>query len=266
MPYRIDEDIIPDIDYLVHRKCTPAWRIGAANLNFYDITYVTAGSARYTIDGTDYDLRAGDVFCLPPGHTRAAVSSREHLMHCFAVIFEAKNLKSGRAAALPLPLISHIGVQHDLIRLYHELVFHWLEKEPGYHIKTRALFMLILHALFERIVYKLNISGRDGRVKNVCRYISRHFAEPLSVQSLSGMTGLNPVYFGALFKQETGLTVRRYIAKTRVKNGENMLKSGEYTVSETAEHCGYSDEAYFYKQFKGILGFSPSSCIPKRGG
>jgi AraC-like DNA-binding protein len=264
MPNHIDEGMVPNIDYLVFRKCTPSWRISQAPLYVYDVTYVTAGSACYTIDGVDYEIHKGDLFCLPPGHIREAETKHNNLMHCFAVNFELKDLY-GYQAKLPFPLISHIGIHKDLLRLYHELVFTWLEKEPGYSIKSCGLFILILHLLFERIVYNIDSSGKDSRVKKVCRYITRHFSEKSSVRNLAALTGLNPVYFGALFKKETGLTVHQYIAKTRVKNGENMLKSGEFTVADVAERCGYSDTFYFYKQFKRIMGFAPSACIPKRG-
>jgi AraC-like DNA-binding protein len=261
----IDENIVPGINYLVRRKCTPEWRIKRDTIDFYDITYVTEGSACYTIDGKDYTLNEGDLLCIPPGSMRAAVSLPEKPMHCFAVNFFAYDF-TGSPARIPFPLISHIGLRRDLTRHCHELTAAWVEKEPGYLIKTRGVFLLILHILFEHIVYNIDPSNRDYRVKKVCRHIAAHYAEKFSVKKAAEVTGLNPVYFGALFHQQTGFTLHQYIARIRVKNGENMLLSGEYKVAEVAEHCGYSDVFYFYKQFKRILGYAPSTCIPKRGG
>jgi AraC-like DNA-binding protein len=261
----INENIVPEISYLVQRKCTPEWRIGRDTIDFYDITYVTAGSARYTIDGKEYAVSEGDLLCIPPGHARAAHSLPEKLMHCFAVNFSVCDL-AGNPARIPFPLLSHIGLRRDLIHHCHELTTAWVEKEPGYLIKTRGVLLLILHILFEHIVYNIDSSNRDYRVKKICRHIAARYAEKLSVKKAAEATGLNSVYFGALFRQQTGLTFHQYVARIRVKNGENMLRSGEYKVYEAAEHCGYSDVFYFYKQFKRILGYAPSTCIPKRGG
>jgi AraC-like DNA-binding protein len=261
----LNENIVPEINYLVRRNCTPEWRIKRDTIDFYDITYVTEGRARYTIDGKDWTLNEGDLLCIPPGHTRAAVSLPDKPMHCFAVNFSAYDI-TGTPARVPFPLISHIGLRRDLIRYFHELTTAWIEKEPGYLLRTRGLFLLILHILFEHIVYNIDSSNRDYRVKKICRHIATHYAEKLSVKKAAEATGLNPVYFGALFHQQTGFTLRQYVARIRVKNGENMLRSGEYKVSEAAEHCGYSDVFYFYKQFKRILGYAPSTCIPKRSG
>jgi AraC-like DNA-binding protein len=258
-----NENIVPEINYLVQRKCTPEWRIGRDTIDFYDITYVTAGSARYTIDGKEFAVSEGDLLCIPPGHERAARALPEKLMHCFAINFFAYNL-AGNPARIPFPLLSHIGLRRDLIRHCQELTTAWIEKEPGYIIKTRGVLLLILNILYEHIVYNIDSSTRDYRVKKICRHIALHYAEKFSVKKAAEMTGLNPVYFGALFRQQTGLTLHQYIARIRVKNGENMLRSGEYKVCEAAEYCGYSDVFYFYRQFKRVLGYAPSACIPKR--
>ncbi|MDR1094909.1 MAG: AraC family transcriptional regulator [Spirochaetaceae bacterium] len=263
----IDENIVPEINYLVFRKCTPSWRIKPDLIDFYDITYVTKGSALYTIDGKSCVIGEGDILCIPPGHTRSAapIPDSDDLMQCFALNFSVSTI-NGTPVRLPFPLVFPLGIRKDLVRYCHELTMAWVEKEPGCLIKTRGLLLLILHLLFEHIVYNVDSSNRDYRVKKICRYIATHYAEKFSVRKAAELTGLNPVYFGALFHQETGLTLHQYIARIRVRNGENMLRSGEYKVSEAAEYCGYADVFYFYKQFKRILGYAPSACIPKRSG
>jgi YesN/AraC family two-component response regulator len=83
----------------------------------------------------------------------------------------------------------------------------------------------------------------------VIRYIAQHYAEKLTVRRMAAMTGLNSVYFGALFKRETGLSMEQYLIRTRVWNAENLLRSGEYTVASVAEHCGYTNVFHFSKQY-----------------
>ena len=75
------------------------------------------------------------------------------------------------------------------------------------------------------------------------------------------MTNLSPLYFGTLFKQETGLTFRQYLTNIRINQAENLLSSGMYNVSEAAAECGFSDVFYFSKVFKEHRGISPSEVI-----
>ena len=81
---------------------------------------------------------------------------------------------------------------------------------------------------------------------------------------MAEMIGLNPTYFGILFKKTMGMGFNRYLIQTRVRNAENMLSSGEYKVGNVAEACGFSDVSHFYKQFKEVKGFPPSHSLPKK--
>lgn len=263
MVISIDEDITPHIDYAVFRKCTPAWEMAEQKFNRCDITYVVHGNALYRINGVEYEVSEGSLLYVSRGSIRAGVTFPERLMHCFSVNFLLKT-RGNRDAALPFPVVSPIGRQDDLIHLFHELTFTWIDKHPGYRIKCRGLFLQILHRLLELIIYKTDSLAGDSRINKIIRYITVHYSERLSVKLMADMVGLNPAYFGALFRRETGLSFSRYLVQTRVKNAENMLASGEYKVADVAEACGFADVSHFYKQFKGIRGFPPSHSLPKK--
>ncbi|GHV28585.1 hypothetical protein AGMMS4952_12630 [Spirochaetia bacterium] len=259
------EFLAPEIWYVILRKCTPSWRIFEQQISSWNITYLIKGNARYTIDGAVYDLKPGDLLCLPPGAIRKAITYTDHLMHCFSVDFNLMDMK-GKRADLSLPVISHLGLNTDIINLFHELFFTWVNKEPTFIIKTGGLFLMLLARFFEMITYHEDSKAMDFRIHKVTRYIAQHYAEKLTVAEMAEMVGLNTHYFGALFIKETKLTLHRYLTRVRVKNAENMLKSGEYSVEGVADVCGFADVAHFYKQFKAMRGVPPSYCIPKKHG
>jgi len=131
-------------------------------------------------------------------------------------------------------------------------------------MRSRALLMLILHRLSEILICEIdNITG-DYRINKVISFIIMHYSENISVKNLAELVHLDQVYFGHLFKQQTGKTVHQYITQIRIQNAENMLQSGSYKVYEVAEHCGFSDVIHFYKSFRMLRGFPPSRCIPKK--
>jgi AraC-like DNA-binding protein len=259
----VSDGLVPEIDYFVFRKCSPSWQILADRFPIWDITYVTQGTAAYIIDGTPLTVKAGDILCLQPGHTREAKPSPKNTMQCYSCNFELRSNK-GKSAVLPFPLISNIGVRKDIIRQFQDLSFTWLDRQSGYKIKAQGVFTLILHRLFELIVFKIDTSADDDRVKKITKYIAKHYSEKLSVRRMAELSELNPVYCGALFKKTTGVTMNQYQIRMRVRNAENMLRSGEYKVKQTAEYCGFCDLFHMYKQFKAILGIAPSQCMPKR--
>jgi AraC-like DNA-binding protein len=257
------EMFVPEISYVVHRKCTPAWRLLRHKFSSCDLTYVIQGNARYIINGTEYDVTAGDLLYLPENCIREGITYPDRLMHCFSIAFHLRGI-NGEQIKLPFPIKSQIGLKQDIISMFHTLFYDWLHKQAGYALKANGLFLLILHRFYELIVLNTNSSEGDFRVKKIIRHIMEHYAEKSSVKQMAQMTGLNACYFGTLFKKETGLSLNQYINQTRIKYAKNFLSSGEYKVEEVAAICGFSDTNHFYRYFKMIMGYPPSLCLPKR--
>lgn len=251
------DNIIPDMQYFVHRKSTPDWRIEESVINFIDVTYVVKGYATYSVDGKEVGVAAGDLLCIPKGSLRSAVTDPGDLIESYAANFHLRTLE-GEEAPPPFPLLSHVGVHAGIVTLFKDLNVEWLCREPGYQLKVRAFFLLILQRYLELVVYKNDSGMVDTRIRKAIRYITDHFAEPLTIGDLSEAAGLNPVYFGSLFKRCTGMSFRQYLTSIRLNQAENMLRLGENNVNEVAQYCGFSDIFYFSKVFKDSRGVPPS--------
>lgn len=260
MSVQINEFLVPNIDYLIYRKCTPTWEIAKNEISFFDITYVIEGRGVYIINGVQYEVKRGDLLCIPRGSIRMAQCIVDDLMSLYSANFKLYDM-NGQPADLPLPLLTNIGIKSDLIGLFRELSNTWVRKEIGYHIKTRGLLLVIIHRIVELILLKKDPASTDSRVKKAMDYISENYASNVSVKEIANLVGLNTVYFGALFKKETGILVNQYLTQTRINHAEDMLQNGECNVSEAAERCGYNDLSHFRKQFKMIKGYSPSQCF-----
>jgi len=255
---------IPKINYQIFLKCRPDWHSRSHFTVDNDITYIIDGKARYTIDGKDYELEAGDLVCLTEGMEKKAVADPKNPMYCFSVNF-GPLYSPAKTKPFSFPVVSHIGLRKDLIDLFWELTLCWSAQRDGYIMKSRSLLMLILHRLLEILVYNINSEAGDYRIIKAVNIIKGRYAEKLTVKGLAQQVQLNEFYFGRLFKKETGMSVNQYIIEVRVQNAESMLETGNYQVQEVAEHCGFSDVIHFYKSFRALRGFKPSKCIPRRG-
>jgi AraC-like DNA-binding protein len=254
---------VPDIKDMAARKCTPAWKMSEQPLDACNITYLIKGAAQYRVNGSLYKLKAGDLFYPPSNSVFEAITYPDNLMHCFSVDFYLRNA-AGENVSLPFPVLNHIGVRCDITSRFLDLKNAWTEQSPVCAVKTRGMFLLLLHQLFELIVYDADIEAEDSRVRKAVRYIDDHYAEKISVKQLAGEACLSVVYFGYLFKKETGMSLHRYLQKVRIRRAETLLKTGEYQIFEAAEKCGFADAYHFYHQFKAMRGFPPSKCLPDR--
>ena len=263
MPEIFNEEINPEIRYIMYRKCTPAWKIPVEKMEGINLTYVVQGEARYIINNQVINVAQGNLLVLPKGYVRRAATSPEKLMHCFSVDFGLKNAQN-HDMSLPFPLLSKPGHHDDIIYLYQELWFSWLDKKPGYMIKCKGLFLLILHRFLELVFEKTNTFVGDSRITKIIRHIGIHYSEHLTAKDMAEIVNLNPTYFGVLFRKVMKLSFNSYLMQTRIKNAENMLMTGEYKVGDVAEACGFTDLSHLYKQFKAVKGYPPSHSLPQK--
>jgi len=252
---------VPGIEYFIYRSDTSSWTIIPSLTDFIDVTYVIGGTAVYDINGEKFLVEEGDLLCIPKTSSRSAVSSCPAKFTCFAVNFHMLKVGGGETS-IPLPLISKVGLNDDLIYQFKRLNEDWLHRRPGYVMQTRSRFMHILQRLMEMLVYEQDAYGFDPRIKTAIRYITDRYAEPLSIGDVAETVGLNQVYFGALFKKETGVTFKDHVNKIRMNQAESMLRLGKLNVTEVAQKCGFSDVFYFSRLFKKIKGIPPSSITP----
>jgi len=259
-PDKAFDNLIPDLLYFVNRKCLPSWHIEKHRIDFHDLTYVYSGSVTYLVNGTEYNLEQGSFIYIPKGSLRQAYTSASAPMHCYAVNFNigGPGMEHER---LPFPTIFESGMSKELSGLYKDLNRTWVEKNPGYQMKARAIFMLILH----KLIYQANCTGNpvcsDSRIAKVKEYILANYHRKIEIKDLAEIAGLHPVYLGALFNKINHCTIKQYIHRIRVNNAENLLSTGGYTVSEAAGRCGFEDIFYFSKVFKKYKGYPPSETL-----
>ncbi|MFF5400715.1 response regulator [Peribacillus butanolivorans] len=96
-------------------------------------------------------------------------------------------------------------------------------------------------------------------IQSVVQYIQEHFYEELSLKTLSYKFHINSIYLGQLFQKETGLVFSEYINHLRLEKAKQLLRGTHLKAGIIGKQVGYSDSAYFYKQFKKAVGITPSA-------
>lgn len=100
---------------------------------------------------------------------------------------------------------------------------------------------------------------RSPIIHSVVQYIQEHFHEELSLKTLSYKFHINSIYLGQLFQKETGLVFSEYMNHLRLEKAKQLLKETHLKAGVIGKQVGYSDSAYFYKQFKKVVGITPSA-------
>lgn len=106
-----------------------------------------------------------------------------------------------------------------------------------------------------------NLSGEEKGysliVKNIMTYINTHYAEPITLSSVSASFGISAGYLSRLLRTETGINFVELVSRARIEAAKQLLRDPKYKVNEVGEMVGYKEYAYFYQVFKRMEGCSP---------
>lgn len=94
-------------------------------------------------------------------------------------------------------------------------------------------------------------------IENVLSYIGAHYAEDVTLQTLSEIAYVHPIYLSKLFKEKTGVNFIDYLTRVRVETAERLLEDLSLRIYDVSEMVGYDSPKYFSKVFKGLTGLTP---------
>lgn len=95
-------------------------------------------------------------------------------------------------------------------------------------------------------------------IKRILTYIETHYADNISLKTISASVNANAAYLGQLFIKETNETFSNYLNHKRIEKAMELLRSTSWDLNEVAEKVGYVNQSYFNNVFKKIAGVYPT--------
>jgi len=108
-----------------------------------------------------------------------------------------------------------------------------------------------------------NLPATDHRIKKVIEYIQNTVNQHTTGEELAQLVNLSIPRLAQLFKQQTGIPIRRYRLWHRLYLTAHNVGSGR-NLTDAAIEAGFTDSSHFVRTFRAMLGMSPS-CILSQG-
>jgi AraC family transcriptional regulator len=97
------------------------------------------------------------------------------------------------------------------------------------------------------------------QINRVRAFIDEHLTECIRVSDLSALARSSPSYFSAAFKRTFGASPHAYLMRRRITMAVGQMLESDAPLSEIAMNCGFADQAHFSRQFRRMMGSTPSS-------
>lgn len=129
--------------------------------------------------------------------------------------------------------------------------------------KEKTSKIISLNTENKKNEYIESLSNLDNEfLKKVTDIIIKNLdSEKIDVVFLADQMNMSHSSFYRKIKALTGMTANEFLRKIKIRNAEELLITGKYSISEVAYSVGMSSMAYFRQCFKEEFGISPSEYL-----
>ena len=99
----------------------------------------------------------------------------------------------------------------------------------------------------------------EKRMTIFLRYIEQHYAEPVSLNALSGSAHVSKSECLRCFKSLLGTSPYQYLMEYRLSRAAELLRGTDLPVGEIAACAGFGQPSHFGRCFRQKTGLSPAA-------
>ena len=167
-----------------------------------------------------------------------------------------ENISDAPAASAPVRLGS---AQQQLISTLRQPPVYAAAQPLWYQCKALELavtFFLAPPADAEMFCTRQQRVGQE-RVEQVIFLLKQNLAEPPSLEELGKKIGCSHFYLSRIFSAQTGHTITQHLRELRMERAAELLKTGEFNVTEVSLEVGYNSLSHFSAAFHETFGCCP---------
>lgn len=243
-------------------------------LTYYDITFVTEGEGRFSIDNQTDEAASRDVFFSKPGEIRNW--DTRHIVNGYALIFEDEFLSSLFKDSLFVQHLSFFqsGKTSSKLQLPDELymrilqILHNIKTEIDSYRQNdvyvlRALLYEVL-MLLDREYKKVNMEEETTpkevgniHINKFMKLVESHLKEQHSVQYYADKLCITPNYLNEIVTSTKGISAKQYIRNKVMDEAKRLLTYTDSSISDIAFELHFSTVSYFIRSFRQHTGETP---------
>lgn len=135
-----------------------------------------------------------------------------------------------------------------------------LNEDYGYEFQIRdALSNILLYvkSKSETAAHRTIPSVKEDRLKEMITWIDQHLEQAVSVSDIAGAANICTRECQRIFNQYLHYSPIAYVKRKRIHTAAKQLSETNDPIIDISLNCGFSNPAYFSRQFKEYMGCTP---------
>ena len=272
-----------EIDYLVtvhYFEYGKNFNFDTEEHDFWEFVYVDKGEATVLSDDVRYALRQGEMFFHQPNTPHAAFANGVVAPNMVILSFGTKSPAMQWFAERRLSI--HEEEKELLSKIVREAkqVFSSPLNDPYSTGLTRAdnppvggeqmiklLLEMLLLSLLRRgdngekkpkILSSLKVRANNDLVQRIMAYMQENVCGNLTFEQVCRYSAQSATNLKTVFKSVTGYGVMEYYRLLKIDTAKQLMREGNYNITQIADYLGYASVHYFSRHFKQVTGMTPS--------
>ena len=221
---------------------------------------VEAGEILLHWDQHDLVLKSGSTCFLPGGNRPCSIEAQGHA-RCLWIALEGPLSplvvrKMGALLHMPLrqgALPSQLYLASQIVQV---IVRHSGSADATYQLQ-HLLYGMIASHWGQPVAMDAMLSHEIAKVVDTLR--ANQYRDNFSLAEMAAISRMPMETFRKRFVAEVGMPPLSYVLHCKMERAKELLRDQNYSVRQAGVEVGMQDPYHFSKQFKNIVGISPSA-------
>ncbi|MBE7026425.1 MAG: AraC family transcriptional regulator [Ruminococcaceae bacterium] len=267
---------LPVIVKTIEKIHDTSWSMDVNYHDHFEMVYFKRGEAVFQVAGTDVPMSVNDIIIIKPHQAHKFIVRSKGGCEFFVLSFKFTSTTDGHASDLSLTdfiefvndestafinlklnrkneivgVLNRILREHDRQQIWSDYLCYLMIME---------LFILISRNLKQE--WEQSIRSRSVKLKELLNiskeYINANYSRELSLSDVAGYIFLSESYFAHTFKDEFGISPKKYLLNVRIDAAKDLLANTDQKINDIAKEIGFSSQQRFNDIFKKYEKMTP---------
>ncbi|MBQ8254289.1 MAG: AraC family transcriptional regulator [Clostridia bacterium] len=255
-----NEKLYLSVTGIYYPEKNESFRWGPGVRDKYIIHYVREGKGYFECGGKKYTLTKGQSFLIVPGQLVNYYPDEKEPWKYTWVDFtgiEARKLLSYCSLSEENPIAEKEIPELD--RLFREASDRFVTDSHADVCRNIGYFRLIFSIYIKHYPAVNSKSVGELLITRAAEFIENNYRrQELNIDMIAEYLSVNRVTLHRKFVDELKVSPGKYIIDLRIKKACMLLSNSNYSVKTVAYSTGFSDQLYFSKVFKKLVGTTPT--------
>lgn len=230
-----------------------------------ELLFVYQGEGVCICDGYSCAIHSGDFLLMNQNSMHEVQSATELEIGTFCFGMAGLQLAGREPGWLTSPqegFVRYAGEDRLAVSELCRVIYRRMD-EPGDFARLTAqylflgLLLLALRCPADERGEAVNQNKNVVLATRIHQYITLHYTEPLTIQSIAEALHVSQSYASHIFKEQYQMSPIQFMIHCRIGEAQNLLISSDYSAAQIGAMVGYDSMNHFNTIFKQRVGMPP---------